>query len=210
MTAPIRFESGRPMLLGGLRRHHLFQQGDFGGQWRDFGTQGPLPGQLGEHAYGVICGTDTTGCEYMCAVEVAALEVLPKSLGRMRIQAQSYAVFLHRGPCRCPAADLAAGAGLAGAFGLRVCPQAGFRALRRRLRSPHRQRRGGSLARRAAQTGHRLSEPSPQSLTQIADSAWPHHLIAQIDQRLAEPGQRLPAARPQMQRQLNRRHRRPV
>ncbi|UNP87390.1 GyrI-like domain-containing protein [Aeromonas encheleia] len=97
MTAPIRFESGRPMLLGGLRRHHLFQQGDFGGQWRDFGTLDPLPGQLGEHAYGVICGADATGCEYMCAVEVAALEVLPKSLGRMRIQAQSYAVFLHRG-----------------------------------------------------------------------------------------------------------------
>ena len=97
MTAPIRFESGRPMLLGGLRRHHLFQQGDFGGQWHDFGALGPLPGQLGEHAYGVICGADDTGCEYMCAVEVAALEVLPKSLGRMRIQAQSYAVFLHRG-----------------------------------------------------------------------------------------------------------------
>ena len=97
MTAPIRFESGRPMLLGGLRRHHLFQQGDFGGQWHDFGALGPLPGQLGEHAYGVICGADATGCEYMCAVEVAALEVLPKSLGRMRIQAQSYAVFLHRG-----------------------------------------------------------------------------------------------------------------
>lgn len=97
MTTPIRFESGRPMLLGGLRRHHLFQQGNFGGQWRDFGALGPLPGQLGEHAYGVICGADATGCEYMCAVEVAALEVLPKSLGRMCIQAQSYAVFLHRG-----------------------------------------------------------------------------------------------------------------
>ncbi|MNH09208.1 Bacterial transcription activator, effector binding domain [compost metagenome] len=97
MTAPIRFEQGRPMLLGGLRRHHEFQQGDFGGQWRDFGALGPLPGQLGEHAYGVICGADATSCEYMCAVEVAALEVLPKTLGRMRIDPQTYAVFLHRG-----------------------------------------------------------------------------------------------------------------
>ena len=71
MTTPIRFESGRPMLLGGLRRHHLFQQGNFGDQWRDFGALGPLPGQLGEHAYGVICGADATGCEYMWAVASA-------------------------------------------------------------------------------------------------------------------------------------------
>ncbi|WP_349921684.1 GyrI-like domain-containing protein [Aeromonas veronii] len=97
MTAPIRFEQGRPMLLGGIRRHHLFSQGDFGGQWHDFGALGPLPGQLGEHAYGVICGADERGCEYLCAVEVNALEVLPPTLGRMRITAQTYAVFLHQG-----------------------------------------------------------------------------------------------------------------
>lgn len=97
MTDPIRFETGRPMLLGGLRRHHEFQQGDFGGQWRDFVALGPLPGQLGEHAYGVICGATATTCEYMCAVEVAALEVLPLDIGRLRIAPQTYAVFLHRG-----------------------------------------------------------------------------------------------------------------
>ena len=97
MTGPIRFETGRPMLFGGLRRHHAFAHADFGGQWRDFSALGPLPGQLGEHAYGVICGVTATECEYMCAVEVAALEVLPKTLGRMRIQPQTYAVFLHQG-----------------------------------------------------------------------------------------------------------------
>lgn len=97
MTAPIRFETGRPMLLGGLRRHHEFQQGDFGNQWRAFNALCPLPGQLGEHAYGVICGATATGCEYMCAVEVSALEVLPPAMGRMRIAPQTYAVFLHRG-----------------------------------------------------------------------------------------------------------------
>lgn len=52
MTDPIRFESGRPMLFGGLRRNHAFAHADFGGQWRDFSALGPLPGQLGEHAYG--------------------------------------------------------------------------------------------------------------------------------------------------------------
>ncbi len=50
MSDPVRFETGKAMLLGGLRRHHSFQHGDFGGQWRDFSALGPLPGQLGEHA----------------------------------------------------------------------------------------------------------------------------------------------------------------
>lgn len=97
MSDPVRFETGKAMLLGGLRRHHSFQHGDFGGQWRDFSALGPLPGQLGEHAYGVICGADESGCEYMCAVEVSALEVLPPTLGRMRISPQTYAVFRHLG-----------------------------------------------------------------------------------------------------------------
>lgn len=97
MKDPIRFETGRPMLLGGLRRHHAFQSADFGGQWRDFEALGSLPGQLGEHAYGVVCAATRTGCEYMCAVEVASLEALPASLGRMRIDTQTYAVFLHSG-----------------------------------------------------------------------------------------------------------------
>ena len=97
MSEPIRFETGSAMLLGGLRRHHEFQHADFGGQWRDFGAFTPLPGQLGEHAYGVICGVTPTTCEYMCAVEVAALEVLPPGLGRMRIAPQTYAIFLHEG-----------------------------------------------------------------------------------------------------------------
>jgi predicted transcriptional regulator YdeE len=33
----------------------------------------------------------------MCAVEVGDFETLPPALGRMRILAQRYAVFLHRG-----------------------------------------------------------------------------------------------------------------
>ncbi|MEV3818259.1 hypothetical protein RI537_19350 [Aeromonas salmonicida] len=77
MTDPIRFESGRPMLFGGLRRQHAFAHADFGGQWRDFSALGPLPGQLGEHAYGVICGMSATECKYICAVDVTALAVRP-------------------------------------------------------------------------------------------------------------------------------------
>jgi hypothetical protein len=91
-----------------------------------------LPGQLGEHAYGVICAATDTHCEYLCGVEVAALEVLPPGLGRMRIAPQTYAIFLHQGmsrPCRTPGAS----PGVARAIGLSICPAAGFRALRRPL-----------------------------------------------------------------------------
>jgi len=107
MPDPIRFETGSAMLLGGLRRHHAFQHADFGGQWREFDAFGPLPGQLGEYAYGVICGASATACEYMCAVEVSALEVLPTGLGRMRITPQHYAVFLHQGHVSTLPGDLA-------------------------------------------------------------------------------------------------------
>lgn len=105
MSDPVRFETGNAMLLGGLRRHHDFQHGDFGGQWRDFSALGPLPGQLGEHAYGVICGATATQCEYMCAVEVAALEVLPPGLvgcASPPKPMRSFAIWAMSMPCRTP------------------------------------------------------------------------------------------------------------
>ncbi|MCS3458511.1 GyrI-like domain-containing protein [Aeromonas sp. BIGb0445] len=97
MSQPQRFEQGRPMLLGGLRRQHDAASADIGRQWRDAGQLWPLPGQLGEYAYGVMCGGDDSRFEYMCALEVACLAALPAGLGRMRIEAQTYAVFCHQG-----------------------------------------------------------------------------------------------------------------
>jgi AraC family transcriptional regulator len=68
-------------------------------QWDDFQALGRLPGQLGKTAYGAICGGDpqTQTMEYMCAVEVESFDGLPKELGRMRVPAVRYAVFLHEG-----------------------------------------------------------------------------------------------------------------
>lgn len=95
---PIRFENGRPMLLGGLRRHHAFaESGDsIPDQWKQFQSLGHIPGQLGTTFYGVVCGHDSNGFEYMCGVEVESFNELPSDLGRMRILAENYAVFLHR------------------------------------------------------------------------------------------------------------------
>jgi AraC family transcriptional regulator len=98
---PLRYEDGRPMLLAGLRRKHTFADVADGipRQWKDFLKLGKLPGQIGTVSYGAICGGDTQAqmMEYLCGVEVASFDQLPKELGRMRVPAVRYAVFLHEG-----------------------------------------------------------------------------------------------------------------
>jgi AraC family transcriptional regulator len=99
-VGPVRFEDGGPMLLGGVRRRHDFADAEAGiaGQWRELEALGDMPGWLGPRRYGVMCGHDATGFEYMCAVEVESLEHLAPGTGRMRVPAQRYAVFAHHGP----------------------------------------------------------------------------------------------------------------
>jgi AraC family transcriptional regulator len=98
---PQRYEDGRPMLLAGIRRKHTFASmgSDIPRQWENFLKLDTLPGQVGTTAYGAICGGDpkTQTMEYMCAVEVKSFDALPKELGRMRVPAARYAVFLHEG-----------------------------------------------------------------------------------------------------------------
>jgi predicted transcriptional regulator YdeE len=89
------------MLLAGIRRKHTFGRmaEDIPSQWEDFTKLGELPGQVGTVAYGAICGGDpkTQTMEYLCAVEVRSFDAVPKELGRMRVPAVRYAVFLHEG-----------------------------------------------------------------------------------------------------------------
>jgi predicted transcriptional regulator YdeE len=96
-----RYENGRPMLLAGIRRHHTFasMSNSIPRQWDDFQKLGALPSQVGATAYGAICGGDpkTQTMEYMCAVEVRSFDTVPKELGRMRVPAVRYAVFVHAG-----------------------------------------------------------------------------------------------------------------
>ena len=98
---PVRYVQGRPMLFAGIRRHHTFAGMAKGipTQWEDFLKVGPLPGRVGTTSYGAICGADpkTQQMEYMCAVEVQSFDAVPKELGRMRVPAVRYAVFLHEG-----------------------------------------------------------------------------------------------------------------
>ena len=88
------------MLLGGLRRRHLFSATplELAYQWKEFLSRGKLPGEVGEQRYGVMCGADATSFEYMCAVEVESFAGLPEGAGRVRVPVQRYAVFGHAGP----------------------------------------------------------------------------------------------------------------
>jgi AraC family transcriptional regulator len=97
---PARFEAGRPMLLAGLRRRHSSETPEqaVGEQWRQFAASGPIPGRVGPNLYGVMCGGDASGFEYLSGAEVESFESLPASMGRMRVPAQQYAVFAHPGP----------------------------------------------------------------------------------------------------------------
>lgn len=92
-----RFETGRPMLLAGVRRTHRFKDvaRDIPLQWNDFNALAPIPGQIGEVSYGVMCGADLPAgtLEYMAACEVEAFEPLPSGLGRLRVPQARYAVF---------------------------------------------------------------------------------------------------------------------
>lgn len=96
---PICYQHGRAMLLGGIRQTHSFAEVDTGipEQWRQFRALGRIPGQLGATSYGVICGANAIGIEYMCAVEVESFDGLSSAWGRMRISPQRYAVFMHQG-----------------------------------------------------------------------------------------------------------------
>ncbi|EAT58581.1 GyrI-like domain-containing protein [Chlorobium ferrooxidans] len=96
---PIRFAHGRPMLLGGLRCYHLYTESSrsIPEQWEAFRALGRIPGQTGSAFYGVMCGHDAGGIEYLCGVEVDSFAGLPSELGRMRILEEEYAVFGHSG-----------------------------------------------------------------------------------------------------------------
>jgi predicted transcriptional regulator YdeE len=96
-VTPERFEDDKPMLIAGLRRHHSFEAAEPGiaEQWREFLSRERIPGGIDSTFYGVMCGSDALGFEYMCGVEVQSFAPLAAGIGRMRIPAQRYAVFTH-------------------------------------------------------------------------------------------------------------------
>ena len=66
-------------------------------QWREFLAGDPVPGRAEDERYGIMCGADDSTLEYMCGVRVESFEGLQQNWGRIRVPAQTYAVFRPRG-----------------------------------------------------------------------------------------------------------------
>lgn len=98
--APPRFEDGKPMLIAGLGERYNFETNKgIPFQWQRFSPYiGHVPGQVGRVTYGLCCNADGQGnFDYVCGVEVSNFADLPPELQRVRVPAQRYAVFTHRG-----------------------------------------------------------------------------------------------------------------
>jgi AraC family transcriptional regulator len=93
---PVRFETAGPMLIAGHDQYYSFQErGGIAGQWSAFD---PMPQLSVECAgYGVCHRMDARGFRYFCGVRVGREDGLPEGVQVLRLPAQRYAVFVHRG-----------------------------------------------------------------------------------------------------------------
>jgi AraC family transcriptional regulator len=98
---PPRFETPGPLLIAGLGRR--FASSDFAGVpalWQEFQPHiGAIPGQKGAVAYGLAArmAADGDSSFYLAGVEVADLSDLDDTFTGIRLPAQRWAVFPHRG-----------------------------------------------------------------------------------------------------------------
>lgn len=95
-----RLEVGRVLLVSGIgSRYSCDDTGGIAAQWQRFVPHlGNIAGQVGRKAYGVMCNFDEGGTfDYICGVEVKDFARVLAEWSRVRIPAQEYAVFTHRG-----------------------------------------------------------------------------------------------------------------
>jgi AraC family transcriptional regulator len=97
---PPRFVEGASLLVVGLSERQSFQapQG-IPAQWQTFmAAYGDLPDKANPIPLGVSLNMDEDGTfDYVCGVEVTAFGSAPPGLVQLRLPAQRYAVFQHRG-----------------------------------------------------------------------------------------------------------------
>ena len=96
-----RLEAGKPLLIAGIRGHFTgTTQGEIGEQWELFAPRIPsIEGRAGDAAYGICFSAFRAkgGFDYLSGIEVSKSAKLPAGLVEIRIPAQKYAVFPHRG-----------------------------------------------------------------------------------------------------------------
>ena len=90
------------MLLAGIGREMTFaEMGEIPQLWNEFGPRiGSIPGEVSTASYGVNLAPPADGSAdfgYLAAVEISDGSVVPADLTQIRLPAQRYAVFPHRG-----------------------------------------------------------------------------------------------------------------
>jgi AraC family transcriptional regulator len=96
---PSRFETGKPLLIAGLREHHAGNPSQtIPPQWAKFKSYlGKIPGQIGQMSYGVSTHCTEAGhFDYLCGVEVNDASAIAAPFFTIEIPEQYYAVFQHR------------------------------------------------------------------------------------------------------------------
>ncbi|MEZ2128433.1 MULTISPECIES: GyrI-like domain-containing protein [unclassified Sinorhizobium] len=100
LEAP-RFVNQPSLLLAGLAENYTYDRTEgIPSLWQRFNAHfGHIPGQVGNVAYGVCTsGEDQAeGFRYMAAAEVTDASGLPEGFSTLKLPAQRYAVFTHRG-----------------------------------------------------------------------------------------------------------------
>ena len=140
----------RPFLVAGVGERYNHENCGAGipNQWQQFHQKvDDIPARIGKVAYGVCCNGDDSGnFDYVAGVEVSDFSDLPREFARVRIPEQRYAVFTHTEHISTIRRTVDA---IWNQWLPAVRPEgrrrAELRALRREIRSGHRQWRAGDL-----------------------------------------------------------------
>jgi AraC family transcriptional regulator len=94
-----RFVNGPKMVIAGPNVRYTFEtRVNIPAQWERFAPHiGTIPGQVGGATYGVCWNYDGGAFDYLSGVEVSDDSRLPDDFDVVRLAAQKYAVFTHRG-----------------------------------------------------------------------------------------------------------------
>jgi AraC family transcriptional regulator len=94
-----RIEARDTLLVAGLAERFNYEAiSDIPDLWQRFVPLfDSVAGRIGYVTYGVVFNPDVESFEYLAGVEVASLDAISSDLRGLRIPAQTYAVFVHRG-----------------------------------------------------------------------------------------------------------------
>jgi AraC family transcriptional regulator len=96
-----RFEAGPALLVAGIRRRVVGTEANpIPAQWKQaVATMGGVKGRMGSEAYGVAFGMDEEAgaFDYLAGIALGKPVPLPLGWSKIRIPAQKYAVFTHKG-----------------------------------------------------------------------------------------------------------------